>query len=198
VGANDSTTLYDLDLAADPQGLPVLSYLEAGKGYLVKRYDGTAWVQAGPARTLHYLVGRPVLAVDGQGRPILAYRTSESPSSTTSSLNVHRLEGNAWVPLGAFSVAGYAESAEAATPVLLAGPQGRLLMAYSERTSPVRVDVREWTGSAWKSLGTLSQAGASTLVGPGGLAVDKDGRLTVAVSLSIGGDPQVQVWRLNQ
>ena len=195
-GSSSVSRLYSLGLAVDAQGLPWVLYQQSSQLY-VQRYDGTAWRVAGTALETYAMTGKAVMRLDAQGRPVVVWRRSDAIGEP-SSFYIHRLEGNTWVPLGSGFAAGPLPP-EAPTPSLAFDAQGNVVLAYAElRSSQIRVEVRQWTGSAWSSLGALSQTGGEVLVGPEGLALDREGRLTAAVQVTTGSDPQVRVWRANR
>jgi hypothetical protein len=140
------------------------------------------------------MLGKPTVKVDGAGRVVLAWRKG---TASASQVVVYRLTQNAWEPLGGPLSAG-ASPSEAPSPSLRMGADGNPLVAWTEQGTPTRVQVQQWTGNAWKSLGLVSRADAGLLAGREALALDAQGKVLLGTVARTSTRSEVQLWRVNQ
>lgn len=173
VGSNGGLRVNALGTAARPAmaldaaGNPVVAWDDSNTSTIdmyVARWDGSAWQPLGAALSAtagqFTWTSEPSLAVDGQGRPVLAWQ--ELGSSTGQRIHVRRWSGTAWEALGGpLSVAG--GSVDARTPSLKVDSQNRPVVAWSESLSGggTTVHVRRWQGSSWVAVGGTLNAAAT-------------------------------------
>ncbi len=120
---------------------------------------------------------QPALAIDAEGRPVLAW--SEGISSRK--LYVDRRDGAVWTSLGGGAVNVGASAVVTQLDPALASRGAHLVLAWEEFVAPdvYTLHVRRWTGTAWEALpGTLS---ASTLSGRIHLALRANGTPVVGL-----------------
>ena len=135
------------------------------------------------------------LAVDAQGRPVVAWR---EPTNDGIHAYVRRWTGDAWEALG-----GAVSANPGYTSVdgldLQVDPAGNPVMAWSETNSQSTNDiyVQRWMGGSWHMLGSALRAkGGSSKASPS-LAVDGSGGIFVAWTESDGSlttDAYVRRW----
>ena len=161
-------------LAIGPDGLPIIAWSEglAGMGWIyVKKWDGSAWVELGAGSASGGGIGgglgspeRPSLAIDPDGKPIVAW---EGNLSMSREIYVKRWNGSSWIEMGTGSASGGGISnnkTNSASPSLAIGPGGAPVVAWEDRYEDQgRIYVRRWNGSAWVEMG----AGSATADGIG-------------------------------
>lgn len=168
-----SLRVYALALAAQPAmaldaaGNPVVAWDDSNTSTIdmyVARWDGSAWQPLGDALSAtagqFTWTDKPSLAVDGQGRPVLAWQ--ELGSSTGQRIHVRRWTGTAWEALGVPLSVG-SGSVNAQTPSLKVDSQNRPVVAWSESLSGggTTIHVRRWQGSSWVAVGSTLNATAT-------------------------------------
>lgn len=181
----------DPSLAIDIEGRPVVAWIGSGEVYL-KRFDGNEWVEVGAGSASGGGISNtgsvtdPSLAIDGEGRPVVAW-VANYPSENEE-IYVKRYDGNAWVEVGAVSASGGGISSDPGNsnhPSLALDDEGRPVVAWeNERRGNYGIYVKRYDGNNWVAVGSGSTDG----VGIGNdtgfselpkLALDGDGRPVV-------------------
>lgn len=128
---------------------------------------------------------RPELAQMGDGALVVAWSDS---SSGNAEIYVRRWDGQAWGEMGAGSASGGGVSnnrGRSVTPALVAGPDGRAYLAWSDDSSGnTEIYVRRWDGGAWVEIGGSASGG--------GISNSKGESESPAVALD--GDAPIVVW----
>lgn len=180
-------------VALDGQGRPFVAYLQGdvlGSEALVKRWNGSAWeTLGGPLnRAGPQYLASPVLALDAQGRPTVAWMEDHGGMDA---LYVARWNGRRWTALG-----GRVNVTSATQPTITLNGHGDPVVAWVEETGSIgRVNAATWSAGAWQRL----EANA---------AHDRDARspsLTTSVTTGVilawreddGGRYSVRLARLN-
>lgn len=193
-------------LVLDAAGRPLAAWVENGR-VRVRRWDGAAWQTLGPGpATAEPAQDTPALALADDGAPVVAWterRPGAASAPDSTQVQVRRWDGTAWRPM-AFGPAGASGpggpngatgpsaaddpisstgARTARSPALLRS-DGGLLLAWAEEwpdeTTPSRLPLRRWDGSAW-----VAASPAGPLLAPGQpdaprLAALPDGRIAVA------------------
>ena len=199
---------FDPDLTVDGSGAVYLTWADGRVGrfeiYLA-RYSAGAWEQlAGSAEQggISDSAGssqQPSITLDDAGRPIVAWTEhswSESGGSSSDVLAA-RFDPSAngglggWVALGSsLDPGGVSGTGSAESPVLVymtAGP----VLAWIDRSGGVaQVLASRFTGTAWESLGTVSDPSSDA----GDLALATDGTKTAAAWFQEDGAGVKQVY----
>lgn len=174
-------------LQIDGTGQPVVAWLDgtALEPYdvRVKRWNGSDWELLGgvlEASTGNYTHSFCSLAVDGGGRPIVAW--DEISTSGAPSLRVRRWSGSTWDAMGA-PVVPLLPQASVDTIVFRGNKQGQLALAFREvNQSAEQVAVWRWNGSGWGALGGALKVNPAWGISAVRMAIDAAGNPTVAWS----------------
>jgi hypothetical protein len=174
----------------------------------LKRWDGRSWSglgssgeDGGLSRT-PTTSGHPAVALDPQGRPVVAWNDSFADGSF--SVYVRRWDGSAWVELGGSAtgkgISGV--SRVSCNPAVGVGPDGAPVVAW--RGTPgtfASVQLRRWDGASWVELGgSATGDGVSGGEGEGmmpALVMDPAGRPIVAWGFKTTTESGVRVRRWN-
>lgn len=146
-------------LALDAEGRPTVAWAEESDARArtlhVTRWSGSAWERLGRevASGARLSKDLPVLAVDEQGAPWLAWAQR---AGKTSSLRVARWNGKAWADVGNTGRGALRPKApphELQLQLQLV-PGGGAVLAWREsrKGGNVGVALSRWTGKAWESL----------------------------------------------
>jgi hypothetical protein len=142
-------------LALDAQDRPLIAVVEGGE-VLVRRFEGSAWVDLGGALNPGGNVSSAAaIAFDDELGPVVAYRDGDD-------VNVASWDGQAW------SALGNAVSTTDEGLALLTSQTGELLLAVRVASG---IEVRRWDGAAFAKLATAAVT-PGTL---GGFALALDG-----------------------
>lgn len=150
-------------LAVDAAGLATAAWVENDR-LVVRRWDGAAWQTLGAGLSGGIALGRPALALDGTGAPMVAWneaRTTDANGATR--VQVRRWDGSSWQPMGATPVDS-ADATDARDPAWLLH-NGQIFLAWAERTASEggeRIALRGWSGGNWLAVpatGELSAPG---------------------------------------
>lgn len=169
-----NSSWVDLRVAAD--GSAVAVWMESRQGndeVYARRWDGVAWVGLGGSATGGGLSntpgrsGRPALALDGAGRPWVAWAETHSSGQD---IYLRRWDGAAWSPLGNSTTGGgispTAGQSQLATLVIGAG--NTPLVAWYDNTPGQReIYAVLWNGSAWVAAGAGANSGGGISDTPG-------------------------------
>jgi hypothetical protein len=149
--------IYDVDLAIDSTGKPVVAWIEQSSGIgkvFIKRWTGTTWASYGSSAPLN-ITNRTAnsinLALTSTNLPVMAWLEQAGTAAPyTNDLYVVRWNGTAWVQY----VAGKVNSQNAYHPSLVIDSQNKPMVSWSERTSTTeRVYVKRFDTS-WTFFGT--------------------------------------------
>ncbi|MBK7217604.1 MAG: VWA domain-containing protein [Candidatus Promineofilum sp.] len=169
-----NSSWVDLRLAAD--GSAVAVWVEARPGndeVYARRWDGADWVALGdsaagggisntPGRS-----GRPALALDGAGRPWVAWAETHNNGQD---IYLRRWDGAAWTPLGNSATGGGVSQtpgqSQLATLVIGAG-NTPLVTWYDSTPGQREIYGATWNGSAWVAAGAGANSGGGISNTPG-------------------------------
>ena len=157
-GALVGTSGWDVDeveVATGPSGQVVVAWSEGriaqGRMIYVRQWNGSGWDPLGTGfagGTIAASPGSPRLAIDAQGRPVLAFSTNESVG--TSAVHVYRWANDAWGLLGSAFTAG--DAAYINDLDLTIAPAGQPAVVFSVRESSVyKVFATSFDGSTWRA-----------------------------------------------
>ncbi|HMP72123.1 MAG TPA: S8 family serine peptidase [Kiritimatiellia bacterium] len=141
-----------------------------------RQYNGTNWVELGGSasglgvsQSPALRVSQPVVAVGNDGNPLIAWRQSYG---ATNRINVARWNGSAWVGFGGSNTNGVGNLSQAINPTMTINSFGNPVVAWEEQANPNLIQVWQWTGAAWGSIGTRGAAPFASRphldAGPGG------------------------------
>lgn len=179
-------------LAVDRGGRATVAWLEGdvnASRVVVAREEGEGWTRAGGApggRGPTYLAS-PRLALDGQGRPTVAWLEDVGGRDT---LFAARLSGGRWTALGGAVSTGFALA-----PSLVLNAGGRPVLAWVEERGGVgQVRLARWTGTTWQNFGTVNRDPARDARSPS-VVVDTSGNVVLAWREDTGGVYRVYLRR---
>lgn len=173
-----------VSLVLDEWDRPVVAwYARPGGSYplsdaRVTRWTGAAWVDVGTPRRrnpAHVSFG-PVVALDGDGHPVVAW-TERFGDSTTYDVFVDRWTGSAWAAIG--GSLRQASWASAYVQDLAVGPNGEVVAAMSVTPNDdPRVAIARWSegGSAWYVVGGVLRSTPDSAAVEPRLEIDGEGR----------------------
>ena len=141
-------------LAIDPNGVPYIAYGN-GSQSVVKKYNGTDWVNVGTPGFAGGAVFMPSLAVDLNGTPYIAYGDVANNYKAT----VMKFNGTAWFAVGTPGFSTYA----CRSPSLSISSSGTPYLAYVYDNGwgtglPVAGTVMKYDGTTWVDVGTPGSA----------------------------------------
>jgi hypothetical protein len=121
-------------------GGPVMAWLEDQGGVdnvFVKRWTKQSWVSLGASLNVHpgWLAERPNLALDAQGRPLLAW--VEGPPGGARQVYAKRWDGKRWTLLGGGPL-NLLASQDASSASATVDGNGNAVVAWCERAGSVR------------------------------------------------------------
>ena len=170
-------------VAFDGRGHPVVAWVEKSGGnseIWLRRWNGDAWESlagssegGGISGTPAYS-GPPSLALDGEGRPVVAWEEEESGRVQVW---LRRWDGAAWVELGGSASGGgvSASPARVTVPRVVIDRDGRPVVSWcDDRTGSWQLRARRWDGRAWVDFGEPFACSLPSLT------LGEDGRLLVA------------------
>ena len=150
-GSTQPTQAYVdfLSLKIDPSGQPLVAFTDGAHGnrVTVMRWHLSVgdWLPVGTPGFSHNSPSHPVLALDANGNPVVAYAAPDGAV-------VMRWNGSAWQPVG--------------TPVSMGGGMGQIALALDVNGNPViafrdwpngsKAAVMRWNGSQWLHVGSPS------------------------------------------
>lgn len=195
--------VYWPHLALDTHDRPVVAgNREESPQALLRRWDGTAWVDIPPPNGadgsgyIHDLA----MAVDD---PVVAWsgRFEDGPDSD---FYVSRWDGEAWTLLGGGLKVGDVIPEEAALAVTSSGLP---VIAFSQKAmggnSPADLLVKRWTGTTWQALGAKLDVNDGAAIQDIDIVLDGDddpivswGERFFDVSFVKAWDPTLQTWQL--
>ncbi|HZL72594.1 MAG TPA: serine/threonine-protein kinase, partial [Planctomycetota bacterium] len=182
-------------LAVDASGHPVVAWVESVGGnneIWLRRWTGDAWVSLGGSSEGGGISGTPALsgpvslALDGDGRPVVAWQEEESGRPQ---IWLRRWNGAGWIDLGGSATGGgiSASPASAIMPRVVIDRTGMPVVGWiDDRTGKRELHVRRWNGRDWIDLGESFPA---WLPSP---TVTEDGRLMVAYEVE--GEILARTW----
>lgn len=193
-------------LAVDGQDRPVVAWEETANAY-VERWDpqSGAWLALGSGvDTAAHAAGRtsPALAIDGQDRPVLAYRHTTTSGNRTIRVARWDSASSSWAQLGS-DLNQYTGSG-ADYPAVAIDDQDRPIVAWQEdnpNNQSKDVYVKRWnpTQQAWQGVGGgwhLGSTNADEV--SAAIAVDAKGVPVVSwSSMDASGNPQTHVARFD-
>ena len=144
--------------------------------------------------------GNPSLALDGDGRPVVAFMKQVGSTTLSEKIHVSRWNNGAWESVGGPLSARSGYQA-ARWPRLGVAGNGTLTVAWSEFTNQMREDIfaRQWAGDDWVPLGgALGALAGETEATKPSLALDSHGAVVLAWHESDGTVASVQVLLFNQ
>ncbi len=169
-------------LALDSNGRPIVGFIEVDGQYqnvYVRQWTGSDWqAVGGPVNAVlgHGVDLHAVLALDGNGKPVVAFYESDG---SHSNVYVQRWTGSTWQSVG--GALNAVSGQDAGQPVLATDDSGRLVVAFPESDgSHYNVYVRRWTGSTWQSVGAALNAVPGQHASSAVLALDGSGNPVVA------------------
>lgn len=192
-------------LAVDSSDQPVVAWKMSdfgmGPQVRLRRWNGSGWEElggsgsgGGVSQTVN-LPGDPSLALDGQGKPILAW---QEYLEETLQVYLKRWSGTAWEALQG-SASGYGINGSAglsSNPQVAVGASGLIAVCWRETGSASNSDVHlRWRSTAPPALAAPLQfrQDGETPIAPGGvLTVDETGFVAKAAS----NDPDGPTFRL--
>ena len=199
----------DPSLVLGPDGAPIVAWQE-DSGFLnldvyLRRWNGTSWEELGGSASDGGISdnngssGFVSLAIDGDGRPVVAWRDD---SGGDFEIYLRRWNGDDWVELdGSASGGGIsANGGDSRSPSLATLPGGAPIVSWRDDDSgDFEIYVRRWTGSAWVEMDAGSATGGGISANGGeswwpSLAVGPDGPV-VAWEDDSGGDDEIYVRR---
>ncbi|MFC1611425.1 hypothetical protein ACFL6C_10730 [Myxococcota bacterium] len=178
-------------------GRPILAWAESGEIYLL-HWDGAAWQEVGPnsasaggvSNDASFSVS-PTVALDGQGRPVLAW------AGGNSEILVRRYDGVAWQEVGPGSASSTGISGTSGVsiqPSIAIDPvTDEPIVAWQDRTDGNdQIYVRGFDGTTWQELGVESASGggiSNTAVHSKEptITIDPTGRPVVVWEDTVGG-----------
>ncbi len=189
-----SSWIYEVSLALDGTGLPVVAWNEAEKvngtytnrRIHVRRWRSAGWAALGGAISVNASgseTNQPRLRLSSTGVLLLAWSEPNTPLTKTQAPDVHvrSWENDQWRQLGSYLSASTGET-PALLPSLAIADDGAPIIAWRESDGTVnKVHVRRWTGTEWQTLeGTGSAIEASVRAGELSLQLDAAGNPWVA------------------
>ena len=127
-------------LVLDAGDRPIIAVVEAGE-VLVRRFEGSAWVDlGGPLNPGGNVNSAPAIVFDGALGPVVAYRDA-------TEIHVASFDGQAWTALG--DALGTTDDGVA----LAQSAAGELLLALRVASG---IEVRRWDGAAFAELATAA------------------------------------------
>lgn len=171
-------------LAVDSVGNPVVAWTEydnQNSNLYVKRWTGSAWQSLGSAldMTLANPTAFPSLAVDGSGKPVVAW---EEGFDNNENIYVKRWNGTSWVQVGTAPLDINAAQ-NATTASLSLDSAGNPVIAWQEFNSTTfyNLYVRRWNGTTWVNVGANPlETKTSNYVFNASLALDPSGNPVVS------------------
>jgi hypothetical protein len=189
-----SSWIYEVSLALDGAGLPVVAWNEAeqvngsytNRRIHVRRWTHAGWAALGGALSIKASgseASRPVLRLSKTGVPVLAWSEPNTDLTKTKAADIHvlRWEEGQWRQLGD-SLSTTAGETPAWKPSLVIDDNGAPFIAWVESDGTAnKVHLRRWSGTEWQTLeGTESVIEASTRGGDPSLQLDAAGNPWVA------------------
>jgi len=164
----------------------------------ITRWTGSTWVAVGTPRRRNpaHVSFNPVLALDTEGHPIVAW-TERQGDTSTNDVFVDRWTGSAWVALGGSLRPGSWTAANVSGLALAASGEPIAAMQVTSGDDR-RVAVRRWseTGGTWTSLGTTLRLTPDSNTWVPRVTVDAAGRPLVLWSeWGPGAAGRYLVWR---
>jgi hypothetical protein len=203
---------FSVVLALDKGDTPVAAWTErsntsdgkaSGPGKLyAARWDGKAWMPLGdsPSKKATSAADLPVMALDGNGRPVLAWNEL-SPDFNANSVFVSRWDGNTWQEIDPGTLSSDVSSASRSMDIAVTG-RGAPMLAWSRQLFDAgrgvldfNVFVGPWGGSAWTRQGGSLNVNPERYAGSPSLRLDAQDRPVVAwTEANAGFDVFVKRW----
>ncbi|WP_394850880.1 Ig-like domain-containing protein [Pendulispora brunnea] len=170
-----SLITWDPHILFDPNDNLVLSSDHAPgntRDKVVQRWSGTGWDKLGvPIHEVRDVTDSP-LAIDANGRLLLACSEGIPGETITYNVIVRAFDANGtWSPIG--GPVNDSPTADALHPRIAVDPAGVPYVAYTDSST----HVRKWTGSAWMPVGSTLSTTPSGDPRSLGIAFDDAGRL---------------------
>jgi hypothetical protein len=186
--------LHDATLELDAQGTPVVAHLDGiyeSTRLWVQRWTGSAWEPIGggpvPMKSGFSEVSGLALALDADGRPYVAWSTSEISRVPAGAVHVRRWNGAAWEPVGSrLSLSRAVTPAD--SPTLRLDPQGRPVVSFAQGDSATdwRIQLWRFDGEAWGALGAPLFGAEPDFLHQHTTSIAPDGKPVVAWSQRVG------------
>ncbi|MBN2494475.1 MAG: hypothetical protein JXR96_07800 [Deltaproteobacteria bacterium] len=203
-------------LAFGPDGNPLIAWHDDSGGatqiYLL-RFDGSEWEELAGSASGGGLSQTgswsqyPALAIDGQGKPVVAWRECDSPfNDGCPQVFLRRFDGSDWEELaGSASGDGLSRKAGCSPgrPALALDEDGMPFVAWDDNDypAPPQIYLRRWNGTGWEEIGgSASGDGISASEGNSldpALAIDASGRPVVAWQDDSAGNFEIYLRRWN-
>ena len=175
-------------VAIDGKGTPYILYEDLTNNIraVVKKWTGTAWVQAGDAIIeANNQIFSPNIVFDERETMYIAFSDYLHGSKTV----VKKLVDNQWLNVGN----PYFSNGEAISVHLTIGQDGNPYITYSDKSIDNKAIVKKWNESTWETVGPegiSDQAAESTKI-----AIDKNGApVLVYLDKANGGKMTVKKW----
>jgi len=147
------------------------------------KFDGTAWVQVGPAFSTDG--STPSLAFRSDGTPYIAYSNNVQNGRAV----VLAYDGTSWNQIG-----GAVGTTTAHTPSLVISPDDVPYLAFVDSGN---VGVFSFDGTAWNPVGTEGFFESETSIANPSLAFDSSGVPFLAFSCASGASWNLAVWKFS-
>jgi hypothetical protein len=151
--ATTSTSNNYSSMAVSNTGTPYVAFGDGSATYkiTVRKYDGSAWVNAGNTAFSVGSISSPSIAIDASGTPYVAYLDQGN-----SRITVNKLSGNTWVAVGPSATISTGSGGNVR---LVIDANGMPWVAYNDYTVSGQVTVQQFNGTVWSNVGA---AGAAT------------------------------------
>jgi hypothetical protein len=198
-GLSNTSGSAEAAVALQANGDPVVAWVARNPANLqqvyLRRWNGTIWEElAGsasgdglsnaPANSLGGTY--PAVAVDHQGRIVVAWQFAALPGGVCCNLYIYvkRWNGMAWEELaGSATGGGISGVSDGAHPALAIDSQDRPVVAWNEEAATCDVYLRRWNGVDWEELGGSASGGGisqSNSVADPSIAIGRDDNPVVA------------------
>lgn len=150
-------------------------------------WKNIGWLAGGPDAATRAWSGAAALAPDGTAFTAITHAYS-CGSATCTHVRVLRLSGTSWILVGS------PRGTDAGAPSLRVAGDGKLHLAYVERSTGSDVHSERWDGTAWIDLGIVEAEPTDVAHSPS-LAIDGAGAPVIALcSHAPGMESEQRVW----
>ncbi|THF70930.1 hypothetical protein E7T06_05055 [Deinococcus sp. Arct2-2] len=158
---------------------------------VVQTWDGVTWRRSPPLNSGRQVALLPAIALNTAGAPVVTWLEGDA---ATSAVLVKRWTGTAWQALG--GALNRRPNTYTFAPALRLDGAGRPVVAWLEDQDGIdTLFVKRWTGVAWQALGDALNVRTESPAGRPALALDAQGRVTVAWAEGLDGSRQVYAKR---